>query len=173
MTQSTQRNTGRNTKMCPERRPMRARNWAFTFNNHTKENIDTLTHLFSHDSKVIKWRFQEEKSKSGTLHLQGTIAFKNAISINSLKLINKKIHWEICRNLAASLNYCKKFDSRHGNIYQSNNLKDEYKETRSIEDITHIGQIYDDMRDQMIKANKEALQRLKDEWSGLVEKKNT
>ncbi len=125
MTQMTQQNTGRNTNNGPVNNNIRSRNWAFTLNNHTSENIDTLTQTFSSDPKILKWIFQEEMSKSGTPHLQGTVAYKNAMSLNSLKKINKKIHWERCRNLAASLNYCKKKETRSGGIYQSENLKND------------------------------------------------
>ncbi len=135
MTQKTQQNTGRNTIKGPVKSTIRSRNWAFTLNNHNSENINTLTQTFSSDPKIYKWRFQEELSKSGTPHLQGTIACKNAVSLGSLKKIDSRIHWERCRNLAASLNYCKKKETRRGNLYQSDNLKtDEESKTLKLDD---------------------------------------
>ncbi len=160
MTQKTQTHTGRNTIIGPVKSTIRSRNWAFTFNNHNNENIDTLTQAFSSDPKIYKWRFQEELSKSGTPHLQGTIACRNAVSLNSLKRIDSRIHWERCRNLAASLNYCKKKDTRHGNLYESNNLKNnEEKEVIKFTDDEWKAWIDNEMK-VMIKLTVEALKNI-------------
>ncbi len=152
MTQKTQMTTGRNTIMCPVIRSIRSRNWAFTWNNYNKKNIDTLTHLFSSDPKILKWIFQEETGENGTPHLQGTVAYRNAVTLNSLKKINKSIHWERCRNLAASLNYCRKKESRTGEIYQSDNIKTEeiYVSITKPNEFP-IKFILNDMRKQMMK----------------------
>ncbi len=153
MTNMTQENTGRNTSNGPGFINIRSRNWAFTFNNHNKEDIDMLKHTFSSDNKILKWRFQEEKSKTGTLHLQGTVAYRNAVSLQSIKKINNKIHWERCRNLAASLNYCKKKETRCGNIFESDNLKSENSghELTYQEELDHIRKQNQENQKEMVK----------------------
>ncbi len=116
MTQSKKNLVGCNTNSKPTKK---ARNWCFTLNNYTKRNVAQMKQL-KLDSRTKQFCFQEEKSESGTLHLQGVIAFNNAISFNSVKKINDKAHWEPCRNLKRSLAYCSKEQTRHGETYTYN-----------------------------------------------------
>ncbi len=116
-TPNTPKHIGRNTNKCPKVALIRARSWCFTWNNHTLENWHTCTTLFN-EMKIKKMVCQEEKGKNGTKHIQGVIQFKNAINFKTLKKIDEKIHWEVCRNINASINYCSKKETRDGQSYE-------------------------------------------------------
>lgn len=92
---------------------VRSRNWCFTLNNYTEEDINSLK------TDDYEYVFQEETGEQGTKHLQGLICFKNPMSLSSLKKINNKAHWEKCKNKKASIKYCTKEDTRTGNIYSN------------------------------------------------------
>lgn len=110
MTQETQTTLDRNTNIGKRSR-LRNRNWCFTLNNYTREDIDNFI------SKEYEYLFQEETGENGTPHLQGLLMFKNAVAFSKVKSINSKAHWEVCKNKNASINYCKKNDSRTGEIF--------------------------------------------------------
>jgi hypothetical protein len=58
---------------------------------------------------------QEEKcEKTGKLHIQGAVLFENARYFDSLKADWPKIHWEVCRNKKAAIDYCKKKETATG-----------------------------------------------------------
>lgn len=83
---------------------MVSKSWCFTWNNYTQADIASLEK--SEFSYLI---YGKEVAKTGTLHLQGTIVFRTAARISKLKKIYGKVpHWEPCKSLAASINYCKK-----------------------------------------------------------------
>lgn len=86
--------------------------WFFTFNNYDTNDIDFLTNIF--DMDCDKYCFQEEKGENGTNHLQGVVVWKIRKELNYIKRINPKIHWEICKNLRASVEYCSKALTRNG-----------------------------------------------------------
>lgn len=108
MAQVAQGGTGRNTKIS---RPVKARNWTFTLNNYTQEDIKSIC-----DSKY-QYIFQEEKGSQGTPHLQGLLSSTNAISFNSVKKLLPKAHIEVCKNKIASIQYCQKNSTRVGKIF--------------------------------------------------------
>lgn len=91
-----------------------AKHYCFTLNNYNKNELDDLLELCN-SSKVLKYSFQEEMSKSGTPHLQGYIEFKD--KVRPKNLASQKIHWEKSRNIQASIDYTMKDDTRNGNIY--------------------------------------------------------
>lgn len=98
-----------NTKQIPP-----SKYWCFTLNNYTSQDIDMFKN--SDSSIVPKLLFQQEKGESGTPHLQGVLMFstkKRPFSVFS----NKKIHWEKCRKVDASIAYCQKSDTRIGEPY--------------------------------------------------------
>lgn len=88
--------------------------WFFTFNNYTTQNIRDLETKFK--EICIKYIFQEETGENGTKHLQGNIWLKKKMRWTEFNL-PKTIHWEKTRNEDASFNYCQKTDTRTGNIY--------------------------------------------------------
>ena len=107
---------GRNTVCVPGKvRRQRARNWCFTLNNYTKKDIDTMAQP---NSKITKYIFQEEISKTGTEHLQGVICLKNPAGLSAVRKIHPKAHWEISKNWNASKNYCSKQESRNGRLWK-------------------------------------------------------
>lgn len=99
---------GRNTS---NERPRKARNWCFTLNNYEEKDI---THICDGKYDYI---FQEETGKEGTPHLQGLLCFPNAVSFNSIKKLIPKAHIESCRSKIASINYCKKGETRTGELF--------------------------------------------------------
>lgn len=82
---------------------MRSRNWCFTINNYSMEDINRLKAL---EYKYIV--FGEEVGSKGTPHIQGYIEFKNARSFQS---VSKKIKGHIEKrkgNAIQASQYCKK-----------------------------------------------------------------
>ncbi len=90
---------------------LRARSWAFTWNNYADNSIKSLQKLWEKERYV----FQEEDE--GTPHLQGLIRYKNARTMDQLKLIDNTIHWEVCKNIPASINYCTDVTKRKGRMF--------------------------------------------------------
>ena len=85
-----------------------SKNWCFTLNNPTESEIEELC-----SSIVPSIRFQEEKGESGTVHLQGVLSFATKKRPKSV-ISCDRIHWEVCRDLAASLKYVWKTDTYTG-----------------------------------------------------------
>jgi len=94
-----------------KRGTVKNRNWCFTLNNYTQEDIKNFC------SSNYNYVFQEETGKNGTPHLQGVIMYNNARTFTHMKKLNNKCHWEPCRNKQASISYCSKNDTRTGQIY--------------------------------------------------------
>jgi len=82
---------------------VRSRNFTFTCNNYSDEDQEYLASL---DYKYIV--FGREVGDSGTPHLQGHISFGEAKSLGNLVKLLEGCHVEACRNVAASIRYCKK-----------------------------------------------------------------
>nr|QXP07646.1 MAG: replication associated protein [Arizlama virus] len=88
-------------------RNTRARAWCLTINNYSSEDLlfmeslkalDTVTHLV----------YGLEEGESGTPHIQAVIRYKNPVFFDAMKKKFPTAHIEVCKNLAASINYCKK-----------------------------------------------------------------
>ncbi len=112
----THRHGGRNTINVPPKKRLRARTWCFTLNNYDSSDPGTLAQHFL-KYNCVKYIFQEEIGENKTPHLQGVVNFKNPLSFSTMKKINNTAHWEVCKNLKASINYCSKEDTRSGEIY--------------------------------------------------------
>jgi len=83
----------------------RARNFCFTINNYTEEEENSLKGVKGMKYIIVG----QESGDSGTKHLQGYIQFKDAKTINSLKKVNNRAHWEIARGTPDQASaYCKK-----------------------------------------------------------------
>lgn len=108
MAQVAQVAQGRNTNRS---RPCKSRNWQFTLNNYTEEEIKTIQ-VCGHE-----YIFQEETGLQGTKHLQGGLFCKNAISFYSIKKIIPRGHIEVCKNKFATINYCQKGETRTGKVF--------------------------------------------------------
>ncbi len=90
------------------------KNWCFTFNNYQETDIQEMIKLFN--EICTKYVFQEETGENGTPHLQGYIQTIKKSRWTEFKL-NKKIHWEPCRYIEKSIEYCQKEETRTGKIY--------------------------------------------------------
>ncbi len=107
--------------MVAKRSLKKHRSWFFTWNNYTKENIDTLTLYFKDNTN--KYIFQEELGKNNTPHLQGCVNFKQAINFVKLKEeLGDVIHLEKCSNFRKSYRYCCKEETRNGGIFSNKPL---------------------------------------------------
>ncbi len=108
-----------NTVIVPLNSSSRHRNWFFTLNNYTRKDIDTI---FDEMCKLYckQYCFQEEKGKEGTPHLQGVIAYDNAISFNTMKTLLPRANWKVAKNLKLALAYCCKEDTRNGKTWTWN-----------------------------------------------------
>ncbi len=76
-----------------------------------------MTHeIFTYQTQKIC--FQEEVGEEKNVaHLQGVIQFKEKKTLNAVKIILPKAHWEVCRSLHASIKYCSKKATRNGELY--------------------------------------------------------
>lgn len=86
----------------------RVRNWCFTINNWSEEDVDILTKL--EDDKIIQWViFGKEVGDNGTPHLQGYVEFNKAFTLGGLKKLHKTAHWEPRKGTREqAVVYCKK-----------------------------------------------------------------
>jgi len=96
---------------------VRVRNWFFTLNNYILEDIELFKSL---DCKYV---FQEETGEEkGVKHLQGLLMFKHPRTLKGMKEVHPRCHWEVCRNLNASKEYCSKLETRTGEIFSNFDL---------------------------------------------------
>lgn len=113
MAQVTQLDTARNKEIsADDDHSGKRRDYFFTWNNYTPENIAQLTQL------KCKYIFQEELGEEKkTPHLQGYFKFENARSKNSLRKILKGIYLMEPKNEFACKTYCQKIETRNGKVY--------------------------------------------------------
>lgn len=93
-----------------------AKHWVFTWNNYPEDAREIIS---SNSSNVLKIVCQTEIApETGTPHIQGYICFVDKVRPRGLW--NNAIHWEKCKDIDASLRYCKKTESRDPNgwIYE-------------------------------------------------------
>jgi len=94
------------------------KHYCFTFNNYKDFGLNgdkVLQNLQKFSKKII---FQEEVGASGTPHLQGYVELLAKKRITALKkIIHNTVHWEICRDIDASIEYCQKGETRVGDVY--------------------------------------------------------
>jgi hypothetical protein len=89
----------------------KSRNWCFTINNYTEEELDFLhatENLVPHYLRYMM--FGKEVGKEGTPHLQGFFCMKNAIRFNSAKqVVGNRAHLEIMNGtIEHNVTYCGK-----------------------------------------------------------------
>lgn len=96
--------------------------WCFTLNNYIKDDIDIICTICA-ENIGIEYIFQEEIGEKGTPHLQGYIKFNKRARPKTYFHYNDKIHWEKCRNPKASIEYCKKEDTRKPNTNYYTNIE--------------------------------------------------
>lgn len=103
--------SGGNTK---KPRNTRSRSYFFTINNpdtHGYKSYQGVIELIT-VLDPVQYAFQLEKGKEGTVHYQGCIYLKNAISFDTVRKLDTKIHWETAKNWKKSVIYCTKSDTR-------------------------------------------------------------
>lgn len=102
-----------NTNTLPSKQISPSIHWCFTLNNYTEDDIKE----FKFHSSIKNYVFQEETGKNGTPHLQGYIRFKK--KTRPKNLFNIRTHWEKCRNVKASIEYCQKKETRTGEVFSN------------------------------------------------------
>lgn len=84
----------------------RAKNWCFTLNNYTNDDVSRLQ--AGHDN-VQYLVAGKEVGDNGTPHLQGFISLKVKKYLRQVKaIIGGNPHVEVARNVVAAIQYCKK-----------------------------------------------------------------
>jgi len=84
------------------------KDWVFTLNNYTTEEVESLGKLFGSIGSYI---YGFEVGDEGTPHLQGFIKLHTKMRLNEMKDINKRIHWEVkgkFSTMKQAEDYCKK-----------------------------------------------------------------
>lgn len=97
--------------MGKEKQTPPAKNWFFTWNNYTKEDLDKMLEFLNSD-KVTKYAMQEELGESGTPHLQGQFVLKGKARFTEFKM--PKCHFEKTRDEQRAAQYCLKDASKNG-----------------------------------------------------------
>lgn len=94
----------------------RQRNWAFTWNNYTAENIKMIA-----DSDEYQYTFQEEVCpKTGTPHLQGFLAYTNKQSFDTVRKFLSGAHvTPMDKSLGCNIKYCTKKESSTGKMHSN------------------------------------------------------
>lgn len=102
---------------------MQVRNVCFTLNNYTAEEYEFIT---AWDCKYMI--VGKEVGESGTPHLQGYVEFNSPKRMDTLKKMNKRIHWEARKGTAQQASdYCMKDDKEafiKGKISKQGERKD-------------------------------------------------
>lgn len=89
--------------------PSRFRNWVFTLNNPVFP-LDN-PRVWAIGVQYCVW--QLESGESGTPHIQGYLVYKNKKSLNQLKALHRRVHWEQRRGSHdEAKEYCLKDDGR-------------------------------------------------------------
>ena len=85
------------------------RNWVFTLNN-PPAGFDLVDH------EATKYgTYQRERGENGTEHIQGYLVFKTVKSLETLKRIIPRAHWEIRKGThIEARDYCQKEDTKIG-----------------------------------------------------------
>lgn len=157
---------GNTRKSAPRLLRNRRDKWGFTFNNYEEKNGDQLALAFM-KMGAKKFAFQEEIGKKDkTPHLQGCIFFEtgNKIEFNTMKKIDKRIHWFRIDRPRKAIEYCLKSDTRKPNgqrWHHGINIED-YRD-RIVKHITPE-EMFKDMKLQMM----EDMDDIIKEWKGSI-----
>lgn len=85
----------------------RVRNWTFTLNNYTPDDVDRLSTPNPLISYIIFGK--EEGSGNQTRHLQGFVCFSVRKRLTGVRaLISMRAHYEVAKYTWNSIEYCKK-----------------------------------------------------------------
>lgn len=82
----------------------RSRNFVFTLNNYTAEEEEAVKVW-----ECVYLIFGKEVGESGTPHLQGYVSFEHQRTLQALKKLSLRAHWEIARGTPKQASeYCEK-----------------------------------------------------------------
>lgn len=91
----------------------RQRDYCFTINNYTEEDLAGLLRLET-NPKVRYYIAGREVGENGTPHIQGYIRFNNALPFESLKKLIPRSHIEACKGTPQqNIDYCSKSGDFH------------------------------------------------------------
>lgn len=97
--------------------------WFFTWNNYP-ENAGELLSLWPEMKTTVVGK--EVAPETGTPHLQGIVIFKSRKTFKQMKELGPECHWQVVRNVEASIKYCRKegdmlvdWDDRYGRASKS------------------------------------------------------
>lgn len=94
----------------PTTRNAQSRNWVFTINNPDPPVWEFLTHLETISRRGV---YQLERGEAGTEHIQGYVEFNGNKTLNGLKRLLNRVHWETRRGTRdQAYQYCRKEDTR-------------------------------------------------------------
>lgn len=100
----------------------RSRNWCFTLNNYTAEEVEACRKAGEEAKYLV---FGYEVGESGTPHLQGYIQYKNERSLKQVKMLLDRAHWEAARGDAGQN---KAYTTKDGNFEEFGELPKTNKE---------------------------------------------
>lgn len=95
-----------NTKLAPSKRDAPRKNWFFTWNNYSEDDVTRLTEWCG--SKCSKVTIGREVGEGGTPHLQGTFKLHAKMRFSALAKLWPKAHWEKTWNPERAVEYCRK-----------------------------------------------------------------
>lgn len=112
----------------------RGRNWCYTLNNYTEDDITNLLNLFDTRDDVGYHIFGEEIGEEGTPHLQGYIRFTKALRFANVKtILGDRAHIEQRRGTdKQAADYCKK-DGKYHEFGMINTTVNQWKRIRELE----------------------------------------
>lgn len=85
---------------------VRAKNWFYTLNNYTDDELAVFSGLPSGASFHL---FGKEVGESGTPHLQGVVGYPERVALQRVKNdLSQRMHLEPTRSVAKSVQYCSK-----------------------------------------------------------------
>jgi Putative viral replication protein len=88
-----------------------ARNWCFTLNGYTEDDVKRIAHLVEQDKNIKYIIIGREIGANGNKHLQGFISLvKKKLLLNVKNILGGNPHLEVARNVNAAIQYCKKDD---------------------------------------------------------------
>lgn len=84
-----------------------SKNWVFTLNNYTEEEVDDIKTWVTKGAKGIG--YEKEVGREGTPHLQGFIIMNNKCEMSTVKKLNKRMHLERMKGrIDQNVTYCSK-----------------------------------------------------------------
>ncbi len=93
-----------NITLTGKQRVSPAKNWCFTLNSYYRfQWFQWIEKLLGMASKLVV----QEEFGSGTLHLQGFVSFPDKVRPSGAISEGMPIHWEVCRNPKAAIEYCR------------------------------------------------------------------